>query len=34
MKKDFQQNDIKIENTEEGSAEEKNLKKKVQRSPM
>ena len=27
MKKDFQQNDIKIKNNEEGSAEEKKLKK-------
>ena len=27
MKKDFQQNDIKIENNEEGNAEEKKLKK-------
>ena len=27
MKKDFQQNDIKIENNEEGSAEENKLKK-------
>ena len=27
MKKDFQQNDIKIENNEEGNAEEKKLTK-------
>ena len=29
MKKAFQENDIKIENNEEGNAEEKKLKKKI-----